>query len=100
MDSNNIKRWGKLQKYESVDENMTSAQIQEKAQQYLTLYNRVEKTLTLKCEGVIDLEPGNGIYLDITDIPGVVFRQNALITKIDDTYESGIHTMDLEVRFE
>lgn len=100
MDSNNIKRWGKLQKYESVDENMTDAQIREKAEQYLSLYNKVQKTLTLQCEGIIDLEPGNGIYLDITDIPGVVFRQAALITKIDDTYEAGIHTMDLEVRFE
>lgn len=100
LDSNNIKRWGKLQKYESVDENMTDAQIRAKAEQLLKLYNKVERSLTLKCEGVIDLEPGSGVYLDITDIPGVVFRQAVLITKIDDTYENGIHTMDLEVRFE
>lgn len=100
LDSNNIKRWGKLQKYESVDENMTDAAIRNKAEQLLRLYNRIERTLSLKCEGVIDLEPGNGIYLQITDIPGVVFTQAALITKIDDTYENGIHSMDLEVRFE
>lgn len=100
MDSNNIKRWGKLQKYESVDENMTDAAIRNKAEQLLYLYNKIERKLSLKCEGVIDLEPGNGIYLQITDIPGVVFTQAALITKIDDTYENGIHSMDLEVRFE
>lgn len=100
MDSNNIKRWGKLQKYESVDENMTDAQIRAKADQLLYLYNKISRTLTLQCEGVIDLEPGNGIYLQITDIPGVVFTQPAMITKIDDSYENGIHTMDLEVKFE
>lgn len=100
LDSDNIKRWGKLQKFESVDENMTDAAIRAKADQLLYLYNRIERKLSLKCEGVIDLEPGNGIYLQITDIPGVVFTQNALITKIDDTYENGLHTMDLEVRFE
>ena len=99
-DSNNIKRWGKLQFYQSVDENITDAQAREKAQQYLKLYNRVNRTLSLKCEGVIDLEPGSGIYLQITDIPGVVFTQAALITKIDDNYENGNHTMDLEVMFE
>ena len=100
MDSNNIKRWGKLQKYELVDENVTDAQIRAKADQLLYLYNKISRTLTLQCEGVIDLEPGNGIYLQITDIPGVVFTQPAIITKIDDSYENGIHTMDLEVKFE
>ena len=100
LDSNNIKRWGKLQLFESVDENVTTAQAKEKAQQLLKLYNKVERTLKLNCEGCIDLEPGDGINLEITDIPGVTFKQAAMITTIEDTYESGIHTMDLEVMFE
>lgn len=100
MDSNNIKRWGKLQLFQSIDENVTEAQAVEKANQLLKLYNRVEKTLTLRCKGCIDLEPGSGIYLEITDIPGTIFKQTALITKIEDTYENGIHNMDLEVMFE
>lgn len=100
LDSNNIKKWGKLQLFESVDENVTDAQAREKAQQLLKLYNKIDKKLKLTCKGCIDLEPGNGIYLEINDIPGVVFNQAALITKIDDTYENGIHNMDLEVMFE
>lgn len=99
-DSNNIKKWGKLQLFQSVDENVTDAQAREKAEQLLKLYNRINKTLKLKCKGCIDLEPGSGIYLGINDIPGVTFNQMALITKIDDTYENGIHNMDLEVMFE
>lgn len=100
MDSNNVKRWGKLQLFQSVDENVTDAQAREKAQQLLSLYNKIERTLKLSCKGCIDLEPGNGIYLEIKDIPGVTFTQAAIITKIDDTYENGIHNMDLEVMFE
>lgn len=100
MDSDNIKRWGKLQLFESVDEDVTDAQAREKAQQLLKLYNRIDRTLKLTCKGHIDLEPGSGVYLQITDIPGVTFTQAALITKIEDTYENGIHNMDLEVMFE
>ena len=99
-DSDNQKRWGMLQKFESVDENVTDAQAREKAEQMLKLYNRLKRTLKLNCKGLIDLEPGNGIYLQITDIPGITFNQAALITKIEDKYENGIHNMDLEVRFE
>lgn len=100
LDSDNIKRWGKLQLFESVDENVTDAQAREKAQQLLKLYNRINRTLKLSCKGCIDLEPGSGIYLEINDIPGVTFNQAALITKINDEYENGIHNMDLEVMFE
>jgi hypothetical protein len=100
MDSDNMKRWGKLQLFQSVDENVTDAQAREKAEQLLSLYNRVNRTLKLHCKGCLDLEPGNGIYLELIDIPGTTFNQAALITKIDDTYENGIHNMDLEVMFE
>lgn len=100
LDSNNIKRWGKLQLFQSIDEKVTDAQAREKAQQLLNLYNKINKSLKLTCKGAIDLEPGSGIYLEITDIPEVIFEQMALITKIDDTYENGIHNMDLEVMFE
>ena len=99
-DSDNQKRWGKLQLFQNIDEDVTDAQAREKAQQLLKLYNRVKRTLKLKCQGIIELEPGDGIYLQLTDIPGVTFNQEAMISKIEDTYENGVHSMDLEVMFE
>lgn len=99
-DSDNIKRWGKLQLFQSVDENVTDAQAREKAEKLLSLYNRIDKKLKLQCRGCIDLEPGSGVYLEITDIPGTVFNQMVLITKIEDTFENGVHNMTLEVMFE
>lgn len=99
-DSNNIKRWGMLQMFQNIDENVTDAQAREKASQLLSLHNKVYRTLSLQCKGVLDLDVGNGIRLQLTDIPEVEFNQNALITKIDDKYENGLHTMDLEVAIE
>lgn len=99
-DSNNQRRWGVLQKFQSIDENTTDAQAREKASQLLSLYNKVNRTLKLKCKGVLDLEPGNGIYLQLNNIPGIKYNQNAIISKIDDTYENGIHSMDIEVMTE
>jgi phage protein len=94
MDSNNIKKWGKLQKTESVDENDSDIRIKNKVQQMLKLYNRPTKTLTLEGDGIIDLEPGNGVYVILEAADLAVM---SLITKIEDTYESGNHSMSLEV---
>lgn len=99
-DSNTIKQWGKLQLFESVDEEVTDAQARTKAQQLLYLNNKVLKKITLQCYGVLDLEVGMGIRLQLNDIPEIALNQNALITKIDDTYTNGIHTMELEVGLE
>lgn len=99
-DSNNIKRWGMLQDFESIDENVTDAQAREKAVQILNLHNKVYKELSLPCKGVLQLEPGDGIRLQLSSIPGVTFNQNAYISSIEDTFENGLHTMDLEVVFE
>lgn len=99
-DSSNQKRWGMLQLFQSVDENVTDSQAREKAQQLLKLHNKVQTSLKLSCKGVLELEPGCGIYLQLSDIPGITYNQMALVTKIEDKYSNGIHTMDLEVMTE
>lgn len=99
-DSNNQARWGMLQLFQSVDEKATATEIRTKASQLLGLHNKVFRTLKLTCKGVLDLEVGSGIYLQLNSIPEVTFNQNALIVNIDDTYENGLHSMVLEVAFE
>ena len=99
-DSNNQKKWGMLQLFQSVDENATTVQIREKANQLLKIHNRIFRTLKLECKGILDLDVGDGIYLQLTDIPGISFNQPVIITNIEDYYENGIHEMTLEVMFE
>lgn len=52
-DSENIRRWGLLQYYETVDESMNAAQIQQRGEQLLELYNRPKQTFTI--DGISDL---------------------------------------------
>ena len=99
-DSNNQSKWGMLQYFKSVDENSTDAQVREKANQLLDLHNKVFRTLKLTCKGILELDVGNGIFLQLNDIPEVKFNQNAIIKSIEDIYENGIHSMNLEVMFE
>lgn len=99
-DSNMINRWGLLQMYESVDENMNDAQAIEKAHLILNLKNRVLKSISLKALGDLRVDAGTGVYLQLTDIPQVTFNQEVVITKVTHTFDAMIHTMDLEVMFE
>lgn len=60
-DSGNIARWGLLQYQETVDENMNSAQIQQRGSQLLELHNRPEKTFT--ADGISDLRVRAGMMI-------------------------------------
>lgn len=51
-DSGNIARWGLLQYHETVDENMNAAQIEQRGNQLLELYNKPQKTFTV--DGISD----------------------------------------------
>ena len=60
-DSDNIKRWGTLQFLEQADDEANSAQVKQKAEQYLKVKNKEMETLKLEADGIIDLIAGRGI---------------------------------------
>lgn len=64
-DSGNMGRWGLLQYFEKVDENMNAAQISKRGEQLLELYNRPEQTFSV--DGISDLRVrgGNMIFVQI-----------------------------------
>lgn len=99
-DSNMIARWGILQYYESVDENMNDAQIREMADMILKLKNRVVKSLSLDCLGNLNIREGSGVYLQLTEYPEVSFNQMVVVTKVTHSFSNMLHTMKLEVMFE
>ena len=51
-DTETIKKWGLLQYYDEVDENMNEAQIDQLCQTYLAYYNRVLQTVSFEAVGV------------------------------------------------
>jgi hypothetical protein len=93
-DSNNIKRWGKLQLLEKADENDTSTMIQETIQNYLKVKNRETQTLKLNALGVNELTAGKGFKF-ILDRENI--SQDMWIISSTHNYNKDTHTMELEV---
>ncbi|GAA0122258.1 hypothetical protein UT300018_15740 [Clostridium faecium] len=101
QDSKNIAKWGRLQYFHKVDENMNKAQIQEMANNTLKLKNRETKTLKLKdvistdIKEDLKLRAGSGVYVDIKE-KGI--KQYYLIEDAKHKFSKGQLTMDFELK--
>ena len=93
-DSNNIRRWGKLQLLVKADENDTEAMIQETIRNYLKLKNREVQTLKLNALGVKELQAGKGFKF-ILDRENI--RQDMWIVSSTHIFQKDSHVMELEV---
>jgi len=98
-DSTNMGIWGVLQKYETVDENLNPAQIQQQAETSLKYYNRVLRTLKLEnCLGVLGLRAGNMAMIDISTLGDISLSKRLLLDSVDHHFEQGKHTMNVGMR--
>lgn len=68
QDSKNIKLWGVLQNYETVDEDMNEAKIKERGGQMLELYNRPKKSFEVKALLDLSVRAGRALYIGIKDV--------------------------------
>lgn len=93
-DSNNLKRWGKLQYLQKADENDTEAMIQETLQKLLKVKNRETQTLKLNALGVNELQAGKGFRF-ILNRENI--NQDMWIVSSTHNYNKDSHTMSLEV---
>jgi hypothetical protein len=93
-DSENISKWGILQFFDKVAEELNGEQIQSRAYDFLLMKNRTTKKLSLDCIGNIEINAGNGIIIDIEDI---VNKKYFLVTSCTHTFENDKHTMSLEL---
>lgn len=93
QDSNNITLWGILQNYEKVDDNLNEAQVKERCEQMLSLYNRPERTLSISAISEPGLRAGQVIYVSLPDI-GVA---NSFLVE-EATHDLLGETMDLKVK--
>ncbi len=100
QDGANMKKWGNLQYFEKVDDNLNAAQIQQYAEMLLKAKNRITKKLKLTCIGDLKVFAGAGVILSIEDLQreGVPINQYFLVTSCTHTFENDLHTMKLEVQ--
>lgn len=95
QDSANIARWGVLQLYESVDENMNRAQIDELLTQLSQLHNREQQKLKLTCIG--DMRVRAGMYLPIVIEP-LGINQPMMVDEAKHSFSGAEHTMTLTLK--
>lgn len=93
-DSNNIKKWGKLQLLVKADENDTEAAIQETVKNYLKLKNRETQSLRIHALGVKELQAGKGFKFILNDEN---INQDMWIISSTHKFEKDSHVMELEV---
>lgn len=96
QDSNNIKRWGLLQLYQSVDQDANDAQVKSRALTTLKSYNRRMRTLTVDSLGVLGLRAGMMIFMDIKNLGDINLNQYVLLEKVTHTFANDTHTMNFD----
>ncbi|MGX4583372.1 XkdQ/YqbQ family protein [Paenibacillus chitinolyticus] len=94
-DSANIKRWGKLQHYDKVDEKMNSAQINEVLNNLLANMNREQQTLKVTALG--DLRIRAGCFVPIV-IGEQKISQYFLVDECTHNFDGSDHTMTIELK--
>lgn len=98
-DTDNIKKWGILQYYDEVDENLNEAQVDDMCAKYLQYYNRVLQTITLKAIGIPQIRAGYIIPVRIDDIDELSVSRLLLAEKVTHNFDgNGDHTMSIEVK--
>lgn len=95
QDSVNIKRWGVLQLYQSVDEKMNEAQINELLKNLSTLKNRETKSLKISAIGDIRIRAGMRVRIVIEEL-GI--DQHLLVDECSHNLDGAEHTMSLDLR--
>lgn len=91
----NINKWGILQKDESIDEGADGQSI---AENYLNLYNRPSRSLSIK-DAFGDIRVRAGCILPvIMDTNDIELKNFLLVETVTHKIDTGTHTMDLTLR--
>lgn len=95
IDSNNIKKWGKLQYFKVVDENLNVAQINNMGQMLIKLKNKPKETIKLSMSvGDFDFIAGRSAYVDL---PEIKVKGWYLLESVEHKVTASSHTMEVEL---
>ncbi|WP_342667622.1 XkdQ/YqbQ family protein [Lysinibacillus contaminans] len=95
QDSGNIAKWGQLQYYKKVDENMTPAQVESLLDTLLAVHNKEKKELSLKCLGDWRVRAGKMVFIYIEKLG---LKQLFLVETCTQDWSPKVHTMSLELK--
>lgn len=98
LDSTNIAKWGLLQYYEQVDEELNPAQIEEQGKTMLLYYNRELQTIkldTINADETVNLRAG---YMVMIQIEAINISKFVILEKVTHKFVQGDHTMSMEAK--
>ena len=99
QDSDNIKKWGILELYEKVDENLNEAQINQQGNIMMAYYDRALKSISVSgAPGVIGLKAGAMTMFKIADVPELKNGYFLLLDKVKHKFSNDDHTMDVDAK--
>jgi len=93
--SDSIKRWGRLQYYQKVDDGLNKAQVEEMAKRFLELRNREKRQFTLDALGYVGVRAGSVLQVTIKELN---VNQNYLVEECTHKFSGSEHTMSLELK--
>lgn len=96
-DDNNIKRWGMLQYYEVMNENLNAEQIKDHLKLLSSYHNKVFRTLDLSAIGIPGIRGGSTIFIDIPTLGDISLNKSLLVDEVTHKYRNKDHTMNLKL---
>nr|WP_202887189.1 hypothetical protein [Cohnella zeiphila] len=91
----NMGRWGILQLYQSIDDDLNAAQINEMLAQLLALKNREQRALKLDAVG--DIRVRAGMYLPIV-IKSLGIANLVMVEEVKHSFDGAEHTMSITLK--
>lgn len=91
-DSRNIKRWGTLQYFEKVNEEMNRAMIEQRGDSLLYLKNRPKQTMTIDAVADMSVRAGKALYVQFAELD---IHQFMVVNEVTHNLEEA--TMQLKV---
>ena len=96
-DDEAVKRWGMLQRYEVMNDNLNPAQIKDYLKLLSNYHNKLFRSLSLNAVGVPGIRGGSTIFVDIPNIGDISLGKSLLVDSVTHKYRSNDHTMSLEM---
>jgi hypothetical protein len=91
-----LKRWGLLQHYEKIDANLSAHDAKKLALSKLEQYNRPQRTVRLRCLGVLAIRAGTTVAVYLPGMGDINLAQRLLVNSARHHFSAGSHTMELD----
>ena len=97
-DANNIRKWGLLQRYEVLSDNLNIAQLQAMAQATQLFYNRELKKVEIESLGRTNIRAGSMIDVNLGTIDNTEIRGLQLVNYVKHTFTNQLHKMHIRTQ--